>query len=98
DGYHDLQTVFQSIALTDRLTLTKRRGPFAFRSSGGVPPDETNLVWRAAVCLWRALGRDGDPRDVEISLDKRIPVAAGLGGGSADAAATLAGLNALLRG
>src|SRR5262245_39737679 len=94
DGFHDIRTVFQSIALSDTLVLTARKGPFALATRApGVPTDRTNLVWRAAEVLWRALRRDGDPRDVHIKLEKQIPAAAGLGGGSADAAAALAGLN-----
>lgn len=96
DGFHDVRTVLQSISLCDRLTITVRRGPFVLTSaSPDVPVDRTNLIWRAAELLWTELGRAGEVRDVRIALDKRIPVAAGLGGGSADAAATLAGLNAL---
>jgi 4-diphosphocytidyl-2-C-methyl-D-erythritol kinase len=57
--------------------------------------DRDNLVWRAAVAFWQALGKTGEPRVVHARLEKQIPVAAGLGGGSADAAATLAGLNQL---
>jgi 4-diphosphocytidyl-2-C-methyl-D-erythritol kinase len=99
DGYHDVRTVMQSIAVTDRLTLTPRRGPFALAtSSPGVPEDQSNLVYRAAEVLWRAIGRTGEPRDVHVRLVKEIPVAAGLGGGSADAAAALAGLNVVWNG
>ncbi len=93
-GYHDVRTIMQTIGVSDALTFTPRTGPFGLSSrSHGVPADETNLVWRAATALWRAAGRAGDPRDVHITLDKDIPVAAGLGGGSADAAAALVGLN-----
>jgi 4-diphosphocytidyl-2-C-methyl-D-erythritol kinase len=96
DGYHDVQTLLQSIALADTLTITPRRGPFVLRSHApNVPGDQTNLVWRAARALWRAIGRDGEPRDVHVRLDKMIPSGAGLGGGSADAAATLIALNRL---
>jgi 4-diphosphocytidyl-2-C-methyl-D-erythritol kinase len=96
DGYHEVRTLLQSIALSDTLTLTPRRGPFALSVRGaGVPPDRENLVWRAAVSLWEALGRTGEPRDVHVRLEKQIPVAAGLGGGSADAAAALSGLSRL---
>src|SRR5262245_48333336 len=96
DGFHEVRTLLQSIALSDRLTLVARPGAFALSvTSAAVPGDETNLVHRAAVLLWQALGRRGAPRDVRITLDKQIPVAAGLGGGSADAAAALAGLNRL---
>ncbi|MCC7008757.1 MAG: 4-(cytidine 5'-diphospho)-2-C-methyl-D-erythritol kinase [Acidobacteria bacterium] len=94
DGYHDVRTLLQSIAMSDRLTLTARSGPFVVATRGaGVPADRTNLVWRAGEALWRAIGRSGDPSGVHVKLDKQIPVAAGLGGGSADAAAALAGLN-----
>ena len=94
DGFHDVRTLLQSIALSDRLVATARRGPFALDVRGaGVPADRTNLVWRAAEAVWRALGRSGDPRDVRLTLEKQVPVGAGLGGGSADAAATLVGLN-----
>jgi 4-diphosphocytidyl-2-C-methyl-D-erythritol kinase len=57
-----------------------------------VPLDRSNLVWRAAEGLWRALRRQGPVRDVVVRLEKRIPVQSGLGGGSADAAATLVAL------
>ena len=96
DGYHEVRTLLQSIALSDSMTLTARRGPFALSVRGpGVSEDRENLVWRAAVAFWQALRRAGDPRDVHVRLEKHIPVAAGLGGGSADAAAALAGLNLL---
>ena len=96
DGYHDVRTLMQSIALADTLRFTTRRGPFVLDTRHpNVPADRTNLVWRAAELLWRAIGRPGDPRDVHVRLEKAIPAAAGLGGGSADAAATLAGLNVL---
>lgn len=99
DGYHDVRTLIQSIALSDVLTLTARTGPFGLLSrSPGVPSDRSNLVWRAAELLWRDLGRAGDPRDAHIRLEKQIPVAAGLGGGSADAAAALVGLNQIWAG
>jgi len=61
------------------------------------PTDSTNLVWRAAEALWKAAGRRGSPRDVAITLVKRIPVAAGLGGGSSDAAAVLRALARMWR-
>jgi len=97
DGYHDLRTVFQSIALADTVTLRERRGPFTLTCDDPlVPTDRRNLVWKAAYLLWRltGLGR-GQPRNVAIHLAKRIPAEAGLGGGSADAAMALAGLNRL---
>lgn len=99
DGYHDVRTLMQSIALFDSMTITARSGPFGLMSrSPGVPTDRTNLVWRAAERLWRDLGHAGGPRDAHVRLDKHIPVAAGLGGGSADAAAALVGLNQIWNG
>jgi 4-diphosphocytidyl-2-C-methyl-D-erythritol kinase len=95
DGYHDVRTLMQSVGLFDTLTISPRRGPFALQSrTPGVPADQSNLVWRAAAALWRSAGREGAPRDVHVRLEKGIPSAAGLGGGSADAAAALIGLNA----
>ena len=93
DGFHDLTTILQSIALHDTITLHGVEGPCMVRcAAAGVPEGEGNLVWRAAHRLWRALGRRGDPRGVAITIAKRIPVAAGLGGGTADAIAALHGL------
>lgn len=90
DGYHELRTVFQTIELHDTLTCVARPGPFVLKCrTPGVPLDSSNLVWRAAAALWRAIGRPGDPADATIVIDKAIPMQAGLGGGSADAAATL---------
>jgi len=94
DGYHPLETVFQSLALHDTLSITARRGPFALTCTAPeVPADARNLVWRAAQSLWTALGRPGDPHGVAIGIDKQIPMQAGLGGGSADAAAALVALH-----
>jgi 4-diphosphocytidyl-2-C-methyl-D-erythritol kinase len=93
DGYHELETVFQSLALHDVLTCWLRPGPFSIRCDDpGVPADERNLIWRAAQRLWERLGRQGSVRGVEIVLGKQIPMRAGLGGGSADAAAALVAL------
>jgi 4-diphosphocytidyl-2-C-methyl-D-erythritol kinase len=96
DGYHDVRTLLQSVALHDTLIVSERRGPFGLQCrTPGVPQDEANLAWRAAQALWTAMGRDGAPRDVHIRIEKAIPAQAGLGGGSADAAATLVALNTL---
>ena len=93
DGFHALTTILQSIALHDSVTLRAVEGPCRVRcAAAGVPQDGANLVWRAARRLWSALGRGGDPRGVTITITKRIPVAAGLGGGTADAVAALRGL------
>jgi 4-diphosphocytidyl-2-C-methyl-D-erythritol kinase len=61
----------------------------------GVPVDRSNLVWRAAEHLWNVAARSGQPRDTVVSLEKKIPMQAGLGGGSSDAAATLLALRRL---
>ena len=93
DGFHELRTVFQALALHDTIRCIPRQGPFAIEcSSAGVPLDESNLIWRAAQTLWRSLRRSGPVRDIVVQLEKQIPLQAGLGGGSADAAATLMAL------
>src|SRR5439155_568890 len=61
------------------------------------PTDETNLVWRAAELVWAQSGRRGILRDIEVRLAKRIPLQAGLGGGSSDAAAALGQFGSLWR-
>ena len=95
DGYHELDSVVAFTAWADRLTFTPDRrltlepsGPFA----AALADHTDNLVLRAAR---RLAEHAGCPPHVRIKLDKRIPVAAGLGGGSADAAATLRGLSRL---
>ncbi len=99
DGYHELRTVFQTIELHDTLTCTEAPGPFTLKCrTAGVPLDSSNLVWKAAAALWTALGRGGEIRDAVIQIDKQIPVEAGLGGGSADAAAALMALGRLWGG
>jgi 4-diphosphocytidyl-2-C-methyl-D-erythritol kinase len=93
DGYHELRTVFQSIALHDTLTIQRAPGRFALTCDvPGCPADRTNLVWRAAELVWRAAGRRGAPRDMSIHLTKRVPMRAGLGGGSSDGAAAIRAL------
>jgi len=95
-GFHDVRTVMQTIGLSDTIVFTPRPGPFALAvRAPGVTADPDNLVWRAALSLWRAAGRAGDPRGVHVKLEKAIPVGAGLGGGSADAAAALVALNTI---
>lgn len=96
DGYHDLRTVFQALELHDTLTIVARDGPLSLESGApGFPLDESNLVWKAAAAVWELGGRTGPPRDVSILVEKRIPMQAGLGGGSADAAAALIALSRL---
>lgn len=98
DGYHELRTTFQSLALHDTLTFTTARGPCVITSNDpGCPSDESNLVWKAAARLWEAAGRRGGISGVRMHIRKRVPIQAGLGGGSSDAAATLRALRALWR-
>jgi 4-diphosphocytidyl-2-C-methyl-D-erythritol kinase len=99
DGYHELRTVFQSIALHDLLLCVPRPGDFTLQCrSAGVPLDDSNLVRKAATALWTALDRPGQPRDVAVTIKKQIPLQAGLGGGSADAAAALHALGRIWGG
>jgi 4-diphosphocytidyl-2-C-methyl-D-erythritol kinase len=99
DGYHEIRTVFQSIALHDTLLFALRPGGFELKCrTPGVPLDESNLVWSAAAGLWKAMGRPGAPRDIVVSIKKQVPVQAGLGGGSANAAAALQALARLWGG
>lgn len=93
DGFHELETVMQPIALFDRLTFTPTAQGIELTCSEPIlPTDSRNLVYRAATLfLQTAHIQDG----VRIHLEKHIPLAAGLGGGSADAATTLLGLNEL---
>ncbi|MDE3094589.1 MAG: 4-(cytidine 5'-diphospho)-2-C-methyl-D-erythritol kinase [Chloroflexota bacterium] len=99
DGYHELRSVLQTVDLCDLLTLTDApsadvvldvTGPAGETLAGN--PTERNLAYRAAVAL-RARART--ERGVRITLEKHVPVAAGLGGGSSDAAAVLRGLDVL---
>jgi 4-diphosphocytidyl-2-C-methyl-D-erythritol kinase len=92
DGYHEIASVMQGVELSDRIVLEDVASLELKTMAPGVPTDASNLALRAAVTLREAAGIE---RGVRITLDKRIPVAAGLGGGSADAAAVLLGLNRL---
>ena len=99
DGYHKVRTVLQSIDLHDTLTFAEAPGPFAIAcDQPGVPIDARNLVWRAASLLWSLRSDVSAPLSgVRVTLQKRIPAEAGLGGGSSDAAATLTALAHLWR-
>jgi len=94
DGYHELVTVMQAVDLSDRVTLEEADVLELRSRTPDVPSDGRNLALRAATALREA---SGVTRGVRITLDKRIPIAAGLGGGSTDAAAVLVGLNRLWR-
>ena len=93
DGYHDLRMVMQSITLADTLTLEENRGE-GLRVSANLrflPTGEKKLPAAAARRFWEALGRERENLDMRI--EKRIPVCAGMAGGSSDAAAVLRALN-----
>lgn len=93
DGYHELLTCLSAIDLADRVTLQATgEGIEVACDAPGVPTSSDNLAWRAADALRRAVATGAG---VRIAIAKAIPVAAGLGGGSADAAAVLVGLNRL---
>ena len=93
DGYHLLDMLMQSVTLWDEVTLLPSDSlRLTCEGNSGIPADERNIAFRAAAALRERAGvRDG----AEIRLVKRIPSGAGLGGGSADAAAVLTGLHAL---
>lgn len=93
DGYHELQTVMQSISLQDDMEIIVGTGePWKLTcSQAGIPCDGRNLAWKAAKNFCETLNLD--PRGLEIRMTKRIPSEAGMGGGSSDAAAVLRALN-----
>lgn len=93
DNYHDIETVFERIDLCDKIILTSRRADREIRiscSSPEVPKDSSNLCYRSAKLLQEEYGIN---EGLDIAIIKRIPVGAGLGGGSSNAACVLAGLN-----
>ena len=93
DGYHEIETVFERVDLADELTFQLHPTDIRLTCTGGdLPSGEDNLVVKAARLLRQA---GGGRRGAEMHLIKRIPIAAGLGGGSSDAAAALSGLNEL---
>ncbi len=93
DGYHDLQSVMQTISVRDDVEIDVGTGkPWKLICSReGIPTDETNLAWKAAKVYCDNLNKN--PDGLEIRILKRIPSGAGMGGGSADAAAVLRALN-----
>ena len=93
DGYHDLRMIMQSVTLADRLTLEETgAGEVRVRTDlHFLPTGEKNLAAQAALRYWQARGEG--PRGLDIAIQKRIPVCAGMGGGSSDAAAVLRALN-----
>ncbi len=99
DGYHPLVTVFQAVDLWDELSVSRSDSDqlvvVVEGDTSGVPTDSTNIIWRARDLLQAKLSHSGS---VAVTLTKRIPVAGGMAGGSADAAAMLVALNELWRG
>ena len=97
DGYHEIDTVMQTVSLADALTidvLEDGKGEIALSCNlPYIPIDRRNIAWKAASAFLGKIGRESD--SVRIHIEKKIPVAAGLGGGSADGAAVLRGLNRL---
>lgn len=93
DGYHNIVTIFQQIGLCDELAIGVREGePCITCNDSAVPTDERNLCWRAASLLKRSTGMGSG---FHLDIKKNIPVGAGLGGGSSNAAVVLIALNEL---
>lgn len=100
DGYHELVTVFQALSLTDEVTVRgSDESGIEVRGEGAdsVPTGPSNLVWKAVRSLAEHSGRDPEDPGVQVSIRKGIPVAGGMAGGSADAAAGLLAINAMWR-
>ena len=95
NGYHEVKMIMQSVGICDELTFEKQpSGITVTTDSGELPTDENNLIYRAAKLL---LDTCAVKEGVRIHLTKRIPIAAGMAGGSTDAAATLKAVNQLFR-
>lgn len=96
NGYHDVKMVMQTVNLHDTLTITKREDTqiVITTNAGELPLSEDNLIYKAARLLFEEAGNECG---VSVHLDKQIPIAAGMAGGSTDAAATLVGLNELFK-
>ena len=94
-GFHNLATVFQAVNIYDEVTV-ENADDFSIVAQGSystrIPTDQSNLVWAATKSIASACGRDPN---VKITINKSIPIAAGMAGGSADAAATLLALDSL---
>lgn len=96
NGYHSLFMIMQSVGLSDTVTVAKseKSGIFLTCSDERLPSDESNIAYKAAAAFFK---KTGISPNVEIGIEKRIPFAAGLAGGSADAAAVIVGLNELYK-
>ena len=94
DGYHRVEMVLHRLDLADRVNYRRqRKGPIRVERRPLVPEGRVNIAYRAAQLI---RDKDGMDRSITVSIEKNIPVAAGLGGGSADAAAVIEGLSMLL--
>lgn len=93
DNYHDIKSIMQTVSIRDDIEIDLDTGKDwrLFCSDERIPADESNLAWKAARVFFDRIGRD--PNGLEIRITKRIPIQAGMGGGSADAAAVLRALN-----
>ena len=94
DGYHEVKMIMQTLNIYDTITIVKKQTPGITVKVDAVelPTDENNLIYKAAKLMYENYSIE---QGVEISLIKRIPIAAGMAGGSTDAAATLVGINKL---
>ena len=93
DGYHDVRMIMQTVDISDTLSFEKTEEGISIDVGGSdLPIDEDNLIYKAAKAV---MDKCGITEGVKISLDKHIPIAAGMAGGSSDAAATLRGVNRL---
>lgn len=96
DGFHALETVMQQVDLCDQISITVAAAGLEVRSNNNdVPVDGANLAYRAARLFCEKMGLQ---KGLRIAIDKKIPIGAGLGGGSTDAAAVLLGLNDMMDG
>lgn len=96
DGYHEMKSVMQAVDLCDTVELTATAGGITLAITGSdLVPDERNTAYKAAAAFLRCVHRED--YGVHIQLHKRIPMQAGMAGGSADAAAVLVGMNALTK-
>lgn len=95
DGYHDVKMIMQMVDLYDTLTFESRKDEeiHIYTDHGKLPCDEHNLIYKAAMVLFAQTGKR---IGADITLEKRIPIAAGMAGGSTDAAATLLALNEMM--
>ena len=93
NGYHEVRMIMQTVGIHDTLTFEKTEGEIVLSSDAGeLPLGEDNLIYKAAKLVKETYGISGG---VKVHLEKRIPVAAGMAGGSTDAAATLKAMNLL---